>query len=1140
MNSNGEQNQGFRFPDRQQQRIYENLRLVGPGAQAFFLDACKTMASPEPPASASNIIGHLLRETESALRDVLEPLATRMDARTTDSEHRQEIEGILKALGIPLEHPTASAWLEIADRNKKPLPQLAHRQSLKAPRTLGGEVAELWKTMLSIFDDVLARFRDRFLSVFDALDGLLAKDEPTAADVDFLTNHVPCNAAAHGHFFTKCDNPKWLPLLRVKRFFENPPGPVEDPETGSVRFPTWPQSDYLARMAVYQPAEILDIIISLDPPSPWVRNDLAKAVLAMPPEIAVRAVPAMLRWLGAPYQLLLLPKNACELVAKLAEASELDGAFALAEEFLDLTSPREPASGFRHDHYHYRELVQSVLPTLTRVAPKRLLGLLLSTFDHTLESSAATSHYHKPNDWSHTWRPAIEDDEQNWQHDCADVLVTAIREALVQIVASDPTQMAHLVQVSEEKEWIVYQRLALYLLSKFPEAAPTLVAERLGNRVLFDNYQVQHEYALLAKAGFPVLDPHLQDAIMGWVESRPSDEEVESHVKAWEQYTGRRPSEDDVRRYKRYWQATRLAWFKGSLPQKWQAMYERLVAELGDEPEHPDFATYHSTRWVGHQSPKSAEELRSMDWEELLDFLATWEPPQEPRRLGREQPDRGGLGRELSRAVAAEPGHFLPVTQSLTERSPLYVPSLLSGLLDAVRQDRSLDWGPVLELCKWVIEEQPAADVVDGTFQERFPNWEWTRSTIADLVEAGLRKDRSDIPHELRRQVWDVILPLTEDPEPTPEYEAEYGGENMKPLQLSINTTRGKALHAVVRYALWVRKHIDGGADSAKRLARGFGEMSEVRTVLDQHLDPEQDPSLAVRAVYGQWFPWLWLLDKEWAVQRLGNIFPPHEQERDRWEAAWHTYVVYDQPFNDILRILRGEYARAIERVDTTADKSGELHNPDVRLGDHLLTYYCRGFLPRDDLLDRFFEQAPGTTSGTAMANLGHGFATVEGGVAEDVIACVRELVDWRVEAAANGETGTEPEELKEYGWFFAAEAFESDWALSMLARVITLAGKVEPDHMIYERLAALVEKRPAEVMECLSRMVEVEKEGWGLLGSKEEIRSILQSAMTCGDQRARETAMVVINRLGERGYLEYRDLLPPRSDNGQEMDRQE
>ena len=71
--------------------------------------------------------------------------------------------------------------------------------------------------------------------------------------------------------------------------------------------------------------------------------------------------------------------------------------------------------------------------------------------------------------------------------------------------------------------------------------------------------------------------------------------------------------------------------------------------------------------------------------------------------------------------------------------------------------------------------------------------------------------------------------PITDDPEPTPDYEQKYGGSNMDPATMSINTARGEAMHAVVLYGLWVRRHIEKEFDANSRLIRGFDEMPEVK-----------------------------------------------------------------------------------------------------------------------------------------------------------------------------------------------------------------------------------------------------------------------------------------------------------------------
>jgi hypothetical protein len=65
-------------------------------------------------------------------------------------------------------------------------------------------------------------------------------------------------------------------------------------------------------------------------------------------------------------------------------------------------------------------------------------------------------------------------------------------------------------------------------------------------------------------------------------------------------------------------------------------------------------------------------------------------------------------------------------------------------------------------------------------------------------------------PIVLADRIWKVLDVLSWDEEPSLEYEEQYGGSNMDPLTLSINTVRGEAMHAVVQFATWWRLEHEG------------------------------------------------------------------------------------------------------------------------------------------------------------------------------------------------------------------------------------------------------------------------------------------------------------------------------------------
>ena len=146
---------------------------------------------------------------------------------------------------------------------------------------------------------------------------------------------------------------------------------------------------------------------------------------------------------------------------------------------------------------------------------------------------------------------------------------------------------------------------------------------------------------------------------------------------------------------------------------------------------------------------------------------------------------------------------------------------------------------------------------------------------------------------------------LQRNPDPTVEYER---GQAFEPAMLSINSVRGKAMHAIIQYALWRRRRMND-----EGVTGGFDTMPEVRALLDGHL--ERDPSPAVRSVYAQYFPALVYLDANWAAAVAPLVFPASEEDVRFWRAAWSAYAIFAQTFDKVFDILRPTYELAVQRM---------------------------------------------------------------------------------------------------------------------------------------------------------------------------------------------------------------------------------
>ena len=526
--------------------------------------------------------------------------------------------------------------------------------------------------------------------------------------------------------------------------------------------------------------------------------------------------------------------------------------------------------------------------------------------------------------------------------------------------------------------------------------------------------------------------------------------------------------------------------------------------------------------WVGPTSPKTVEELQKMSVEEIAQFLKTWTPPDD---LFAPSPE--GLGRAISSVVCQNPETFAQEASYFIGLDPTYVRSVLVGLRDAIKLNHYFKWPPALELSRWVMEQpreiagRPKRRNVDMD-----PDWGWTRKSIADLLSEGFKEGPGGIPIDVRSTVWEIMQLLTDDPEPTPEDETRYGGSARDTVNLSINTTRGEAMHAVIRYALWVHRYLKLLPDAGEHIGRGFDEMPEVRDVLNLHLDVMREPSLAIRSVYGQWFPWLVLIDPNWAAANAVKIFPLDELQKDFFDAAWSAYIIYCNPYDNVFEVLREHYAYAIDCLPSE-NKERSLSNPDTQLAEHLMTFYWRGKLNCEEtkgLLEQFWVKGGPKVRGHALNFIGRSLKDLQKLVPPEFLECLKILWGKRLQAAKMSITpDSHRYEMAAFGWWFASGKFEDRWTMEQLLESLRIAGKTESEDDVLEKLEGVVQSMPKEAVECLELMVRGDKEGWRIYGWQEHIKPILSKAL---QTVAASTAEDLIHYLGSRGYLDFGDLL--------------
>lgn len=884
----------------------------------------------------------------------------------------------------------------------------------------------------------------------------LARGEP---DIKAYRDTMLHSIVALDRFFSLA-GVEWLRPLRDDGAFNDPP-PLVANEDGMYVYPRWPQGQFLARVATDVPRDVIEIGQSLKTDNPEACESLVAAALNMEVSDAVALVDRIGEWLRNPIHWG-LPFKVRDLIVRFVDAGAV-------EEGLTLMRPlvASAKSGNGVDGEQVMWLSERVFPVVGLAGLELLVELM--TEEAEAESGRSLS-------YSQMWRPDIGSERMR---DDRDHLVSAVRDAAAALVDGG-VDLGDVVAALEHPDLEITRRIALDLLSRH---VGTDVANRyLFDRSLLEESSYRREYTKLAEAGFGGLPATNQAQLLGWIEEAA-------------------PYAEDPAR-QRIWQLQMLNALGDQLPEEWISRRVELEEEIG--PVEPAAAPFPQARFVGSRSPITADELKEMGIDALLGFLQSWEPED-----GFDVPSREGLASVLEGVVKDAPRSFAHAAPRFGDVDPTYVRAILRGLSGALEAGLDFEWGPVLELIASISGEPSDSARQAQVADDGDPGWSWSWQQALELILHGLR---SKVENRIDDGHFDVVMEIARvnvdraDHSLTDEREDSEASES-----LALNSVRCTALRVAIVLAARKREMDESGEGPLD---------SDVATILETYLDPEVEPSTAVRSIYGWYYGMLLYCDEAWAVARVPRIFPIEDQ--GFWRAAWESFVMRNDGNGKLLDVLRASYRRAIEGISPEKPE-GRLNDPDEALIVHLVSYYVSGFidLGNDSLLDQFYEKASDERRSEVISLLGASMEALSP-LGEEGEARLRALAERRLKAV---EGGTDADELAGFAWWFSSGSFDADWSLDFLLRALESGCHPHPDHVIAERLVELRGESLAKRVEILRLMIEGGAREWFVLGSRERIRAILQEGLAAGAEVASRTRDL-INVIVARGNLDFADLL--------------
>lgn len=1093
----GNNTDSIRFTPKRQ-KIYESLVDLDARLGDIYLGAHTVLLDETNPERIFQS-AHSIREITHILSDSGKSFVSQEEESAAKKEVRNnavQLEKIFDPLGGVKKFKGVSLYDEWNKNYHFLFVKIAHHAIKEAEEIIGKPLTlASYEEALEKYEDFLTRFVfPTQTEILKYLDDVISAGPSAISDIMALKMVLSRNFESYRYFFKKIDA-TWLDLLNKEKI-------IVASEIDNV------SAEYLSRIAGDAPEKVGPVIFAarITPnTNSFIIRSFVVAAQNAPHEIGHDLLQKIKeeKWLER--KDILISFTLKELFEKFIKIEAYDDALELGTILLapDLRTG-EKVKRFTKwfiSQHEYEEIIKSI-----DLVPIDHLNRFIRMFIELLEQYVIAEKGEKivegvtiiP-DFSSIWRTTIEGKHREWGgEECQSSLIDAIRDLGEKLLKNtSPEKLSQTIDDLFEgiPPFAIFVRLRLFFYKTFEKNLIPNIKEII--KTYFGEDDVLHEYSMLVVEAFKDLLPEERSEYLILIEAGPQDE-----------YPGERE------KYKEHWIEARLIVLKDQMTDGERMKYSRFL-EVGEGIEHPTLTSYSSDgAWVGPESPLSKEVLNKMDGLEILATLKSWEPPDQRGIFG---PSYEGLASAFREIVVGRPEEFSGLALKLLDFNlrPVYFYNFFFGLNEAARNGKPVKWEEAINLAHQLIVRAKT-----GTLQEfkmtdsgYEPDWNALFKSIADFVEDGLNFHYGEINFNLRDRIFEIIEFLSENSDPTPDHEKKYGGDNMDPDTLSINTVRGQAFHAIFAYIAWTNRNISGG-DNKKYLI-----VDEAKSILKKHLDPKIDPSISIRATYGKYFFLTYSLDKGFAGEIVNDIFPTKDNVLR--EAAWDSYL-FGAVHDDVFHFLDKYYRLAIDDLSKKSLQRKQRRDPIERLGIHIAIGFLFNMETAGDSLSQYlFKKANPEQRGMAISFVGRHYVLMDLDEKREVIPLLeklKEFWEWRL------EDSSEVAELKEFGWWVRPGKFNDQWMLEMLDKtVVKTKGAIDGEFKVFEALKELAPSFPVLVAQVFLQIIQDRGERRFMHIEGEETGQILDSLESSGDSVAIKIAGKIRNHLLSLGYEQYR-----------------
>lgn len=850
--------------DRQLE-IHKGLSSIGTEIAAFYHDG--VTLSEMDLDTKPYLLGHLSREIESGLRDILTPKSLE-DIELCEECSRPlnrkigHKESIIHSLGLDDETEFVKQWYKVA----KQFPKYAHRHGVwKDPRE-----KEAFDNLWHQFEDILAFLVGNYYAIADRLDGILKMTEPSKEVINALPNLLK-EDSRFLYFFNGLKHRQWLLFLEKEEYFvgSKNPEPVEaEDNPGFYSMPYWAVLTYLeevARQNLEKPdkdtteslVRIIDSISQFrDEDGQRIENyrtdyTVFKLICTLPEEylddrhFEYIKIGLTSKWDG------LIGHSFNDLLERFISIGNKD---LLLKSIEVLLTHRIIEDTFEKVHsifrsYEFQRILSDFKEKLIPILGVDILNISLQKINEVIEIDKSS--------FKNISIPAIENHEQTSftdRYDCQ--LVYLLRDTLEKLNSKD---VANTLKGLFLKEHPIFSRIAVHTIRiRYNEFKDFFW--NLGNPL--DLTLTKHEVYELLKEHSSNFSAQEIDQIIDWINSK--------------EYYIPEEFQDDRDKIERSIAYRKKEWLTSLLPSGSEKVTE-IIKELDKvndaDVEHPGFDSWHSSL-TGNISPLTMNEIDEMSLEEIISYYHDFNQ-QHHDFMG---PSVDGLIDMLTMTVRKNPDKYIVDITPMVEAPSQIQYSWIRGLGESWRdENKEFECAEVFNVVLEIIQKEEfwASHNSDDNYCR------WFVSSLISFIENGLQNDNHAFKPEGLPIVKEILFIILKND--------NYPVFDHSDLSMTVlNNSKGKIFMTLFQYSL--------------RSARLDGKESDrwdndVHVLITQNIESKDDNPLLFYVI-GQFLPNIHYLDENWMIQNFNKLFPL--DSKTNWSASISGYFFHHRRPNRI------------------------------------------------------------------------------------------------------------------------------------------------------------------------------------------------------------------------------------------------